>query len=147
MITVFYDGCCEPRNPGGNAGFGAVIYVHNREAKRLSLYTPAHPENSNNVAEYKGLTCALEWLLENSFEKNKVRFFGDNMMTVMQMNGKWKARSGMYIPHYMKARDLGKKFKNLKFKWIPREQNDIADDLSKTQLKDRGVKFKIQPEG
>jgi probable phosphoglycerate mutase len=134
MIVTYYDGCCEPRNPGGNTGFGAVISKDGIELKRLSMYSPAHPQNSNNVAEYKGLTCALEWLLENGFEKQKTIFYGDNMMTVRQMNGQWKAKSGMYIPHYLKARDIGKRFNNLKFIWIPREENGVADELSKAQL-------------
>lgn len=25
-LIAFFDGCCEPANPGGTAGYGAVIY-------------------------------------------------------------------------------------------------------------------------
>ena len=30
--------------------------------------------------------------------------------------------------------------------WIPRDKNDIADELSKAELKKAGVEFRIQPE-
>jgi ribonuclease HI len=29
--TVFFDGCCEPCNPGGSAGYGAIIYKGDKE--------------------------------------------------------------------------------------------------------------------
>ncbi len=118
-IKVFYDGCCEPKNPGGNAGFGAAIFENGKMIHSISRYWDASPNNSNNVAEYLGLTSALEWLIEKEMTKEKIIFFGDNMMSVNQMNGDWRAKAGMYIPHYLKARGLKEKFKSLKFKWIP----------------------------
>lgn len=146
MIKVFYDGCCEPRNPGGNAGFGAVIFDEEEKIHEISKYWEASPNNSNNVAEYLGLISAMEWLILNKKTKGKIQFFGDNMMSVNQMNGDWRAKKGMYKPHYEHARKLKEQFKNLKFQWIPREENGLADELSKGQLKKNGVVFKIQPE-
>lgn len=145
-IKVFYDGCCEPMNPGGNAGFGSVIYIDNEKKHEISKYWPRNKNNSNNVAEYLGLTSALEWLSENNHFEDFIQFFGDNMMTVRQMNREWNANKGMYIPHYKKALKIKDKFKNIKFFWIPRDENSEADYLSKQQLKNNGVKFKIQPE-
>lgn len=146
VIKVFYDGCCEPKNPGGNAGFGAVIFEDDIKIHEISNYWKSSPSNSNNVAEYLGLTSALEWLIEKKLNNAKIDFFGDNMMTVRQMNGDWRAKQGMYIPHYKKAFELKKKFKHLRFTWIPREENGLADELSKGQLKKNGVVFSIQPE-
>lgn len=146
MIFVFYDGCCEPVNPGGNAGFGAVIFKDENKIHEISKFWPRNKNNSNNVAEYLGLTSAMEWLISNQFNKEPTLFRGDNMMTVKQMNGEWQARSGMYVPHYKKAKLLKRKFKDLLFQWIPREENGLADDLSKMQLKKNGVEFRIQPE-
>lgn len=145
-IVVYYDGCCEPVNPGGNAGFGAVIFENGKKVHEISKYWERSPGNSNNVAEYLGLISAMEWLISSNKTKEKVQFFGDNMMSVNQMNGDWKAKKGMYKPHYQRAIKLKEQFKNLIFTWIPREENGIADELSKGQLKKNGVVFKIQPE-
>ena len=67
-------------------------------------------------------------------------------VTIMQMAGKWQAHRGLYIPYFLKCRDLVAKFKRIKFEWIPREQNGEADELSKRVLKDKGVEFRIQPQ-
>jgi ribonuclease HI len=101
---------------------------------------------SNNVAEYLGLTQALTWLLKESHQEKRITFFGDNKMTVMQMDGKWRAKQGLYIPFYKRALEIRKKFKKLNFEWIPREQNGEADELSKGELIKRKVQFKIQPQ-
>ena len=150
-IEVYYDGCCEPKNPGGNAGFGAVIFQYNgrekKKIKEISKYWPEKETNSNNVAEYLGLISALEWLIEEGYDASEIIFYGDNMMSVRQMNGQWRAKKGMYLPLYEKAIKLKENFVDLKFEWIPREQNEIADKLSKEQLKKKGVELRIQPEG
>lgn len=145
MIIVYYDGACEPRNPGGHGGFGCVIKENEQILYSFSGYYPASPNMSNNVAEYLGLTQALQWLLVNNRLKEEITFFGDNMMTVMQMDGKWRAKKGLYIPFYKRALAVRKNFKKLHFEWIPREENGEADELSKGELIKRKINFKIQP--
>jgi ribonuclease HI len=54
---------------------------------------------------------------------------------------------GFYLPIALKCKDLLKQFPNIAGEWIPREQNSLADELSKTELKKAGVKFRIQKEG
>lgn len=55
------------------------------------------------------------------------------------MLGKWKAKKGLYIENYKIAKALAKKFENINFEWIPREQNDKADILSKFPLIEKGI--------
>lgn len=146
MIEVYYDGCCEPVNPGGNAGFGAIILEDGVIVKEISRFWEASPGNSNNVAEYLGLISAMEWLIENKKTEIKTVFYGDNMMSVKQMSEEWGAKKGLYLKHFKKAIQLKDRFKSLTFSWIPREENGQADDLSKRQLKNNGVQFKLQPD-
>ena len=70
--TVFFDGCCEPRNPGGTAGYGAIIYKGDKEVWRHAGMLPASPTNSNNVAEYVALNAALDWLLTNGLSDQPI---------------------------------------------------------------------------
>jgi ribonuclease HI len=72
---------------------------------------------------------------------------GDSKLVVMQINGKWKIHGGLYVPFYKQAKALWAKLKDrARLEWIPREQNDICDVLSKKVLHDMGVVFKLQPE-
>jgi ribonuclease HI len=146
MIEVFYDGACEPINPGGNAGFGALIKMDGKTIWEKSDFVGEGSKMSNNVAEYAGMIGVLEELINRGLEDERIVVHGDNKMTIMQMAGAWKAKKGLYLPWYWKCRALVKRFDRIEFKWIPREMNSEADALSKQALKHRNVAFHIQPE-
>jgi ribonuclease HI len=151
MIEAYFDGCCEPVNPGGTASYGAVIFVDGERVWECSeLFVPVHGKEkhtSNNVAEYSGFLSILEWLLANNLDAMPARIHGDSKLVIEQMLGNWRMKKGFYIPVAKKAKETLKKFrKQPKLIWIPREKNDIADELSKAELKKAGVEFRIQPE-
>ena len=147
-ITIWTDGCCEPINPGGHAGYGAVIFKDGDRISEHSGYIPAAPNTSNNVGEYKAIIWALRWLRENADMKlDTIELRTDSMMAVKQLNGKWRIKQGHYVPFAFEAKQLMDGFKNLSFIWVSRDDNEIADELSKRELKKRNVTFKIQPWG
>jgi ribonuclease HI len=150
LIEAYFDGCCEPVNPGGTASFGAVVFIDGvRHWECSRLFTPVkgkERETSNNVAEYSGFVAILEYLITQGLEKTRVKIFGDSNLVIQQMFGTWKMKKGFYIETALKAQKLLKNFPNTTGHWIPREQNGIADELSKAELLKAGVKFKIQPE-
>lgn len=145
-IEVWYDGCCEPVNPGGNAAFGALIKIDGATVWTASRFIGAGQGMSNNVAEYSGMIGVLERLIELGLHKENVHVRGDNMMTIQQMAGRWRAKKGLYIPYFLKCKAIVAQFRRITFEWIPRESNAEADELSKQILIDRKVKFRIQPE-
>lgn len=150
MIQVYFDGACEPVNPGGFAAFGLVIRssVDGELYRASKIFRPVkgkERETSNNVAEYSAFLHALEWLAEHNLQDEEISFFGDSKLVIEQMFGWWRMRGGFYIPIALKAKKLLKKFTHARGQWIPREQNDIADELSKASLIEAGVKFRIQP--
>lgn len=157
MITAYFDGACEPVNPGGWASFGAIVYKDYDELWTCSkLFVPVkgrEKETSNNVAEYSGFLSILEFLKEKNLEKEEIRIYGDSNLVICQMFGDvkrkgklWKMKKGFYIPIAEKAKKLLKDFPNIKGEWIPRERNGVADKLSKAELLKAGVEFRIQPE-
>lgn len=149
-IKAYFDGCCEPINPGGTASYGAVIFVgKNRVWECSEIFFPAtgkEKDTSNNVAEYCGFISILEYLLENKLNQESITIYGDSKLVIEQMQGNWRMIKGFYLPYAKKAKELFVKFKKTKLYWIPRDKNDIADELSKAQLKKAGVIFKLQPE-
>lgn len=149
MITAYFDGCCEPVNPGGTASYGAVIFNDDMriwECSKVFYPTPGkEKETSNNVAEYCGFIAILEYFIEQDMQAEKIKIFGDSKLVIEQMKGNWKMHKGFYIPLAQKAKILVKEFKKLKLQWIPRDENGIADELSKAELVKAGVEFRIQP--
>lgn len=148
-FVVYFDGMCEPRNPGGNMGVG--VFILNSKRERIfthSKYYEAKEMNgatSNNVAEYLGVIEALKFLLKNNLQEEKIIFCGDSKMAINQMKGDWNYNGGIYSKYYYEAIELKKSFKNISFEWIPREKNSIADKLSKAEAIKHGCEFRIQP--
>jgi ribonuclease HI len=153
-FTVFFDGCCEPKNPGGTAGYGCIIYDGRIRVYEYSGIVPAAPDTSNNVAEYLAFNTALDWFIGGGRCGDSIQMFGDSKLVIEQMFGTWKIHGvdtrdrpkGRYADTAARGRELLKKFNNISGFWIPREENSEADDASKGQLRKAGVEFRIQPE-
>jgi ribonuclease HI len=138
-IQVYFDGLCQPYNPGGIACYAFVILAkkgHEQKQQQYSEYglaaEPFSDNATNNVAEYTGIIKALEWLLEKDNYNNnqKIIVRGDSQLVISQLNGKYKVRAIKIIPLYQKAKSLLSKFKDIKIEWIPRDNNKEADKLS-----------------
>jgi ribonuclease HI len=138
-IQVYFDGLCQPYNPGGIACYAFIILAkkeHEREQQQYSGYglavEPFGDNATNNVAEYTGIIKALEWLLEkNNYNNNqKIIIRGDSQLVINQIKGKYKVRAVKIIPLYQKVKSLLSKFKDIKIEWIPRDNNKEADKLS-----------------
>ncbi|HEX7033937.1 MAG TPA: ribonuclease HI [Nitrososphaera sp.] len=132
LIEVYFDGLCQPVNPGGIACYAFVI---KRDSKTIhSDYgvagEPFSPESTNNVAEYTALARALEWLVANNFTSEKILIKSDSQLVVNQMNGTYKIKAKTIIPLYKQAVLLKSKFPALEIIWVPREENKEADRLS-----------------
>ena len=133
-VVVHFDGACEPPKGGGVAAYGYVVEgegIHS-EGRGLAV-RPFSPHATNNVAEYVGAICALEWLSGSGFRGN-VTLTGDSQLVVRQMRREYEVRA----PHLRAYRDrlaqLSGMFRHVEFVWVPRERNQRADALSKEAL-------------
>jgi ribonuclease HI len=127
MITANIDGLTEPRNPGTGT-YGYVIYEGKKklaEGEGLAGY-----EVTNNYAEYTALVEALGKLRELR-KKGNVVIRSDSQLLVGQMSKGWEVKGGGYLGKLKEARDLLREFSSVTFEWIPREQNEEADLLSR----------------
>lgn len=146
MIEFWWDGCCEPKNPGGHASYGIHV-VRGSEVLLSEGKYVGHGEGiSNIVAEYRGFLAALAFLRAQNLHRETIVGQGDLLMISKQMNREWKIVKGFYVPLAHKALRALEHFPKITLGWVPREQNEICDKLSKDVLKKMGVKFRIQPE-
>lgn len=146
MIIAFFDGVCEPCNPGGHGAYG--IYIIRDDGCRITsgAYIGFGKDISNNVAEYEGFIRILELILGWKKNKGVVLIYGDSKLVIEQMSGCWRIKQGIYLPFAYQAQQLVKKFPKIELRWIPRESNSVCDKLAKDVLRKKNVKFKIQPE-
>ena len=130
MINI--DGLCEPVNPGGIATYGYVIrHAEGPLIARKAGFIGKGPQMSNNVAEYAALCEALDLLVRRDMADQVIDVRSDSKLVINQMQGKWKFRQGLYEQKYLAAKHLASKFTRLSFHWVPREQNEEADLLTR----------------
>lgn len=141
--VIYFDGACQPVNPGGHLGIGVAI-LHNHVmihaySRAILKNTEGFSLTSNNIAEYLAFTYAVKWLIDNPFSTALI--LGDSQLVVRQMNCEWAIKNGLYKPYAVNALKMLTRLTNVSIEWIPREQNVIADRLSTAALKQEGIKI------
>lgn len=146
FARIYFDGSCEPTNPGGVATAGWFIEDDKSLIAEGSEFICEGDGATNNVAEWCALGKSLRWCLDHRgiFTSNcRLDLFGDSQLVVNQLTRKWACNK----EHLQKLRErCDSILKELGFswnaQWIPREQNERADNLSRQAYeKHTGRKF------
>ena len=149
MIEIYFDGACEPFNPGGTASYGWLIKENGKILAQKGGIIGSGEGITNNVGEYTGLIKALEALQRLNVKEGKIEIFGDSDLVCNMVSKKWgwNEKKTKWIPHkdspHLKPlldRVLGLLAGyDFEIKWVPREQNHEADKLSKRPLIEAGI--------
>ena len=120
--TVYVDG--SSRGNPGPAGIGYCIVGENGEVlKRGGEFIGFA---TSRVAEYYALKEGIEQA--KGLGLKSVRFIGDNLMMINQMNGIYKIKNRDLLPIYADIRKLvADNFEAVSFTHVKREQNSEAD--------------------
>jgi probable phosphoglycerate mutase len=127
MSDVIIEADGGARGNPGPAGFGAVIRDADTGevlAERSGFLGTA----TNNVAEYSGLIAGLSAAAELGAREVEVRM--DSKLVVEQMSGRWQIKHPGLRPLAAQAAALVREFETVRFGWIPRERNRLADALA-----------------
>ncbi len=133
-VEAHFDGACETILGRRVAAWGYTIWGAGYQDEACGLAVPpGHERATNNVAEYCGAICALEWLVRAGYGGD-VRLIGDSELVVRQMTGEYAVRADHLRPYHDRLEQLARSFRRVDFVWVPREQNERADELSKQGL-------------
>jgi ribonuclease HI len=132
LIEVYFDGLCQPVNPGGIACYAFVVKQGGKtiHSEYGVAGEPFSQDSTNNVAEYTALAKALEWLAANNLASEKVAVKSDSQLVVNQLQGNYKIKAKRIVPLFRQVALLKSKFSDLEISWVPREQNKEADRLT-----------------
>ena len=126
---IYFDGAADP-NPGP-AGFG---FSHRSHGSEVAFCCGFLGTQTNNVAEYHGLVQSLLYCKLNSLQR--IRIFGDSQLVIKQVLGTYKVKSESLRKLCDLCRSLVSEL-DVSLHWIPREENQRADYLSKLPLLER----------
>ena len=128
MIKAWTDGSC--RANGTKYAVSAIGFVAFKDETELFRGGKTTGYNTNNEAEYSAILNVLQRLVDKRDEL--IWIYCDSALVVNQLNGAWKVKDSR-MKH---LRDLIltyihiQNFKEVRFTWIPREQNKIANDIA-----------------
>lgn len=140
--VLYFDGACEPKNPGGYATYGFVVLARDGKLVAYGRGSLGKMRSStNNVAEYAALVSGLKCCLTYRITPAKV--FGDSQLVVNQVTANWRCKSSRLAKYLKRARSL---FAQLDERWmetrqipiehIERDMNRQADALSRGALRE-----------
>lgn len=147
-VIINCDGLCEP-NPDGVATAGWLA-VDEGKAKTIkqSHFTVELDEGemaTNNIAEYAAVQAALGWVTHKRLffltYKKSVLVRTDSQVLVNQLTGKWNCHSPNLRPRMLATMQLLRFLRDegvtVEIEWVPREQNEAADELSRQAYRDQ----------
>ena len=126
-LELYVDGAADLHSK--TSGIGGVFYCDGEEVETFAEFLG---DATNNEAEYSALIRGLQIALE--MNTSSIKIFADSQLVVRQINGEYKVKHKNMIPLHAKASKLLNEFNSWEMKHIPREQNTVADKLSKTGM-------------
>lgn len=125
---LYFDGSCEPINPGGTGRYG---YVINRGIETFTGKgnLGRYPWMTNNIAEWTALIKGIEHCVNLGIKD--INIYGDSNLVINCASGLWRTKAKHLKPFKEQYDKLKKNFGRIILQWIPREENYLADELSK----------------
>ena len=131
-----FDGSCNP-NPRGDMGIGCYVY-EKTDSNKTKIFEHSETllaeefkyQTSNNVAETLALDKLISWFLAEGMQDAPIVIYGDSRIVINACTASY-ASKGIFAPYMSELKKSVRLFSNLRLQWIPREQNEHADILSK----------------
>ncbi len=143
MIELYFDGACEPVNPGGTASYGWLLKKDGKTIHNGSGVVGTGDGMTNNIAEYYGLIEGIKAYKKYSL-KEALIIKGDSSLVINMVKKAWgwNKKKTVWKPHNKMPHlrplleQVHQLLKNVphEIEWIAREQNQEADSLSKRYL-------------
>ncbi len=124
-VIIYSDGGA--RGNPGPAGIGVVICDGANENKILGMHKRYIGETTNNQAEYQAVVLGLQEAKKLHATEVEVRL--DSELVASQLSGEFKLKNPEFQDSFIKIWNLKIGFKKVKFKYIAREDNNLADKL------------------
>lgn len=134
MIPNIYTAYCDGSIEGGHGVGGWVLKQEDFILASGCVDLGISAEVTNNCAEYAGVIGALEWVSTHAPKKDLL-IHSDSQLVINQMSGNWACNSPLLKKLRAVALEKSSKINSVEYIWIPREQNSLADQVSRSLYK------------
>ena len=129
-VTAYIDGGA--RGNPGPAGYG--VRIESSDGTLIAELHGAVGVATNNVAEYRGLIAALEYLVMQDLRRARIR--SDSELLVRQLSGRYRVKHPGLKPLHAAALRLLARLDRVTFEHVPRSANTEADRLANRAMDD-----------
>lgn len=148
MYLINTDSSIEGCNPGGIISIAFIVKIMGKGEvyREARIARHADPTNTNNQGEYLAVVAAMMWLLQLPEEqKQSVIIQSDSKLVVNQCSHVWDCKDPQ-LSKLCKLVTAGviQFGKSVTFKWIPRDRNADADELSRTAYDDADIQREMK---
>lgn len=130
-LKLYFDG----GNEGKLAVYGVVGYSDGKTVVEIGGVCDQSLPQTNNVAEWTALYYAMVYAFSVRDDYDNVVIYGDSELIVKQINGEYACKNPHLVPFYAKSIKmmlaLSAEMVKYKILWIPREQNERADEVGR----------------
>jgi ribonuclease HI len=138
-VDIYFDGSCgNIKNASAPMGVGIAVFISGQYDEELSKAIgiatwETKDRGTNNIAEYIGCVEAMKLAgdIKRTMFKADCTVYSDSQFVVNTFNGISKLKEEHYKKYKEQAHNNRQPYGSIKLEWIPREQNQKADELSK----------------
>lgn len=128
-LNIYVDGGAR-----GNPGPAATgVYISDQNGRKIAGFGKKIGTTTNNVAEYKAVISALEWIIENKnnfTQDTKIHFFLDSNLVYSQILGLFRVKNPTLKNLFFQIKEKEAEISfPIYYNHIPRERNVQADKL------------------
>lgn len=135
MILVWVDGSC--RDNGGKNAVAGIGMVARKDNKNLFSIGRIVRGYTNNEAEYYAVIHVLREL--KFYSREDIIIYSDSSLVVNQVKGAWQIKNEelRQLKNSVQVLLTKTPFRNVKFQWVPRENNKEANKIAQAITNDK----------
>jgi ribonuclease HI len=145
MYKVWTDSSIAPFNPMGILTWAFIVKLDGKIVHQdTEIIGWGKKEHTNNLGEATAVLKALEWLVMHLPKSNRkpVIINSDSNLIVNQCSESWQCKEPSLKVIVDEVLKLKRRYgKSIIFKWIPREENTEADELSRSLYTDEAIEI------
>ncbi|MBI5392610.1 ribonuclease HI family protein [Candidatus Woesearchaeota archaeon] len=130
IVYIYTDGACSG-NPGP-MGIGVYMRKGKRVIEMISQYLG---KGTNNTAELTAINIALEKAI--FYDEKLIEIKSDSEWAIKILNHQYKCKQPHLLRILKLIREKEPYFSSLKYFWIPREENTVANELAQSSVQKR----------
>jgi ribonuclease HI len=138
MYELLFDGAYQSSRKVHDAGMmslGWLILKNERQVAHGFGVAARGVDASSNMAEYLALIDGLQALLDLRVRDAPVKVYGDSRVVISQMRGGVQVNAARLRALHHQAAQLAQRLNIVAWEWVPRTQNQQADQLTRQALR------------